>query len=110
VGTYRSELHPQLSPGIEVVASGNGTRSTRVSTDAPVLLEGGSSLDGRQIVYGARENIIHATIAGNSAHVSQIAARFVGAVILDDVVLDKGVGRRPSVDGKIRISTGRVGT
>jgi len=40
-----TELHAKLSPSVEVVGSGDGTRRTLVLADAPVLVEGSGTRD-----------------------------------------------------------------
>jgi hypothetical protein len=105
VGT---ELQAKLGPGVEVVGSSNGTRRTLVLTDAPVLVEGSGTRDRGLVSANTLVDIVDRTISGNGAHVLKTAAGVVGAVGLEDVVLDEGV-LAPAVDGEIRVALGRVG-
>jgi hypothetical protein len=105
VGT---ELQAKLGPGVEVVGSSNGTRRTLVLTDAPVLVEGSGTRDRGLVGADTLVDIVDGAISGDSTHVLEPAAGIVGAVGLEDVVLDEGV-LAPAVDGEVRVTLGRVG-
>jgi hypothetical protein len=106
VGT---ELQAKLSPGVEVVSSSNSTRRTLVLADAPVLVEGSGTGDGGLVGANALVDIVGGAVRGYGAHVLETAAGVVGAVGLENVVLDQGV-LAPAVDGEVRVTLGRVGT
>ena len=104
-----SELQAKLGPGVEVVGSGDGTRRALVLTDAPVLVEGSGTRDGRLVGADTLVDVVDGAVGGDGAHVLETAAGVVGAVGLEDVVLDEGV-LAPAVDGEVRVTLRRVGT
>jgi hypothetical protein len=106
VGT---ELQAKLGPGVEVVSSSDGTRRALVLANAPVLVEGSGTRDGGLVGADALVDIVNGAVGGDGAHVLETAAGVVGAVGLEDVVLDEGV-LAPAVDGEVGVTLGRVGT
>ena len=104
-----TELHAKLGPSVEVVGSGDGTRRTLVLADAPVLVEGSGTRNGGLVGANTLVDIVRGTVGGDGAHVLETAAGVVGAVGLEDVVLDEGV-LAPAVDGEVRVTLRRVGT
>lgn len=106
VGT---ELQSKLGPGIEVVGSSDSTRRTLVLADAPVLVKGSGTRDGGLVGADALVDVVNRAIRGDSAHVLETTAGVVGAVGLENVVLDEGV-LAPAVDGEVGVTLRRVGT
>lgn len=104
-----AELHAQLGPGVEVVGGSDSSRGALVLADRPVLVEGGGTLDGRLLSADTLVDIVDGAVSGDGTHVGETAAGVVGAVGLEDVVLNQGVGA-PSVDGEVRVALGRVAT
>lgn len=100
-----------LGPVSKVVSSGDGTRSTLGLANGPVLLEGGSTSDGRLVGAGVGADSVSSAIAGERAKLGDTrltsTAGIVRAVGLDDVVL--GLGRvDPAVDGEVGAAAGLV--
>lgn len=104
-----SELQAKLGPGVEVVGSGDGTGRALVLADAPVLVEGSGTRDGGLVGADTLVDIVDRAVGGDGTHVLETAAGVVGAVGLEDVVLDEGV-LAPAVDGEVRVTLRRVGT
>ena len=100
-----------LGPGVEVVGSGDGTGSTLVLTDRPVLGEGGGTSDRGLVGASVGAESVDGTVRGDRPKLGHAAgARVEGAVALNDVVLGLGVVD-PAVDGEVRAAVaGRVGT
>jgi len=99
-----------LGPGVEVVGSGDGTGSTLVLTDRPVLGEGGGTSDGGLVGASVGAESVDGAVRGDRAELGHAAgARVEGAVALNDVVLGLRVVN-PTVNGEVRAAVaGRVG-
>src|SRR5690606_19401064 len=65
--------------------------------------------DRRLLGTGGDQNLIGATVSGDGTTPAGTARGVVGAVVLNDVVLDERV-LGPTVDGKVRVAVGLVGT
>lgn len=102
VGT---ELHAELGPGVEVVAGGHGTAGALALTDGPVLVEGLGAGDGGLVHLSVLVDVVVGTVAVDGALVLHARAGVVGAVVLEDVVLDQGT-LGPTVDTQVSITRG----
>lgn len=87
-----------------MVASGDRAGGALGLADRPVLLEGGSTSDGRLVSAGVGADSVDATITGDGSELGDTglasAAGVVRAVRLDDVVLGLGAVD-PAVDGEV---------
>jgi len=78
-------------PGVEVVASSDGSTCDFGGTDGPVLVESRSAFDTRLIRTGGFVDVVSAAVAGDRAFQGPAtAAGIVGAVGFYDIVLDEG--------------------
>ena len=108
-----TQVHPEPLPSIEVALDVDGPadrparRLLRVP-DAPELLEGLRAVDGGRVVAPGGEDVVRGAVAGDGALVAGRGGRVVGAVGLDDVVLDERAAR-PAVDGEVAVAVGLVG-
>ena len=59
-----------LGPGVEVVGSGDGTRSTLALPDGPVLGESGSASDGRLVGASVGAEGVGRAVRGDAAELS----------------------------------------
>ena len=100
-----------LGPGVKVVGSGDGTGSTLVLTDRPVLGEGGGTSDGGLVGASVGAEGVDGAIRSDRAKLGHAAgARVEGAVALNNVVLGLRVVD-PAVHSEVGAAvTGRVGT
>jgi hypothetical protein len=105
-GLPKSE--PSSLPSSEVVANGDRTLRTEVIKDGPVLLEGGRALNGWGVGTGGLQDTVGGAIGVDGADFGRGAAGVVGTVVLNNVVLDQGVGG-PTVDGEVGVTVGGVG-
>jgi hypothetical protein len=87
----------------------NSTTSALVGTNRPELLEGLGTIDGRLVVAGRDCELVVASVGCDTAAVGGSGGGVVSAEVLNDVVLDERV-TGPSVDGKIGVAVGLVGT
>jgi hypothetical protein len=100
-----------LGPVSKVIASGDRAGRALGLADRPVLLEGGSSSDGRLVGAGVGADSVDTAIAGDGTELSDTglagATGVVRAVRLDNVVLSLGAVD-PAVDGEVRATGGLV--
>ena len=101
----RAETHSKRSPSVEVVSSGDCSAGTLGAADGPVLVEGGSSRDGRLVHLLVSVDIVDGSIAGHGSLEGHAAAGVVFAVAFHDVVLDERASG-PAVDSEVSISGG----
>ena len=92
----RTKLLSVLGPSIEVVLDSNSTANTLASPDRPELLEGSSTIDGGLVGASSLENVVCAAVRSDGTLLLSSRRGVVGAVGLDDVVLNQRVAR-PSV-------------
>jgi len=83
--------------------SGDSSTSSFGLTDTPVLLEGGSTLNGRFVGSGGSVHIVCASITDNCSFVSCTTGRVVGSKVFHNVEFNEGTSC-PSVNGQISIS------
>jgi hypothetical protein len=100
-----AETHSKPRPSVEVVCSGDSSAAALVPADGPVLVEGGSSDDGRLVHLLVGVDIVDGSIAGHGSLVGHAAAGVVFAVVLHDVILNQGASG-PPVDSKVSVSGG----
>lgn len=98
-----AKLHAGVSPGVEVVLHVDAATDTLLSADRPVLVEGPGTVNGGLVVTGGLVEVVSATVGVDSALVGGSAAGVVGAVGLDNVVLDERVAG-PAVDGEVTVT------
>ena len=96
-------------PGVEVVLHGHGTADTLGGADGPVLLEGLGAVDGGLVVASRDVDVVGAAVGVHSALVRAAAAGVVGAVRLNDIVLDEGVAS-PAIDSQVPVAARLEGT
>lgn len=83
----------------------DGTASAVLTADSPVLLESGSTLDGRLVGASGLEESIGTAVDFGSAYRARGGRRVVGAEGFDDVELDeRGLG--PAVEGEVPVAAG----
>lgn len=127
VQTLRSEnmetTHQAVRlPGVDVVLESNGTAGTLALANREVLMESGGSLDRRSVCTGGLVDVVDTTVRSDlidmsamdmrgthvmmsySAQMGSSAARVVGTVGLDDIVLDKRSGG-PTVKSNQTVTT-----
>lgn len=98
-----THIHAKSGPGIKVVRRRDGTTSPLALPDGPVLIEGGSALDGRLVDLLVLVDVVGCAITGDSSFMSHAVARVVVSVAFHDVVFNQRTSS-PAVDGKIGIS------
>lgn len=101
----RAETHSKRSPSVEVVSSGDSSAGALGAADGPVLVEGGSSGDGRLVHLLVGIDIVDGSIAGHGSLEGHAAAGVVLAIAFHDVVFDEGASG-PAVDSEVSISGG----
>ena len=104
-----TQVHSQLSPGIEVVLSCNSSPNPLGLPNGPVLRECGGSFDRSGVGPGSRVNIVCGSVRGDSALVRTSTSRVIVAVGFHDVILDQRIGG-PTVDGEVAVAIGSEGT
>lgn len=92
--------HVGSLPSVEEDTHVDGAAGALVVTDGPVLLEGGSSINGGSIGAGALVELVGRAIVLDGATRLASRARVVLAVRLDNVVLDKRAAS-PAINSKI---------
>lgn len=101
------DIQTGVAPGVKVTARLHGAAGPLVDADRPVLVKGPYAVDARRVVTSALAEPVGATVAGHRTQGRGIGRRVVGAEVLDDVVLDKGVAG-PAVDGEVAVPVGLV--
>lgn len=86
-----------------MVCRGYGAAGPLALPDRPVLIEGGSALDGRLVDLLVLVDVVGRAITGDGSHMCHAAARVVASVAFHDVVFNEWTSS-PAVDGKIGIS------
>lgn len=97
-----TQLLADFSPGIKVVLGCDSAANTFSSPDAPELLEGRSSIDTWLVGACRLVDIIGAPVTLDRTLLASTRGRVVGAVALDDVILDERVAC-PAVERDIRV-------
>jgi hypothetical protein len=105
----RTELHALAGPRIEVGLHVNASAGALVLANRPVLLKGRGAVNRGLVGAGALGNLVRGAVDGDGALVLRLRGRVVRAEVLDDVVLDEGVAG-PTVDGKVGVTVGVVGS
>lgn len=95
-----AKLEPGRSPGVKVILNRNVTADALDLTDGPVLVKGGGALDRGLVDAAGAVDVVGAAVRLEGPELGGPRAGVVGAVGLDDVVLDEGVGG-PTVEGKV---------
>lgn len=91
-----------------MVSSGDCSAGALGATDGPVLVEGGSSRDGRLVHLLVGIDIIDGSIGVHGSLEGHAAAGVVLAIAFHDVVFDEGASG-PAVDSEVSISGGVEG-
>lgn len=102
------QVQPDRRPRIEVVLRRNRPAHALSLAYRPVLLEGLGTVNRRCIGARADIDVVGATIGRDGALQRAARAGIVGAVRLDDIVLDERVAR-PAVDSEVAVAVGAVG-
>lgn len=84
----RTEVHAQLSPGVEMRCHIDGSALALARADGPVLLEGSGAGDGRLVGSGSLEDLVGGAVGGDGALLRGGGGGVVVAEGLDDIVLD----------------------
>lgn len=100
-----ANLHTLLVPSVEVVLHVDAAADALLLAHRPELLEGPGALDGRLVVAGRDKDVIVAAIRVDGALPLCTAGRVVGAVRLNNIVLNERVAG-PAVDGEVAIALG----
>jgi hypothetical protein len=104
-----AQFETGLLPGPEVGRHVDGTAGALVDADRPVLVKGSGALDRGLVDALGLVDVVDRAVDGDAAETGGARRGVVGAEVLDDVVLDEGVAG-PTVDGKVRVAIGAVGT
>lgn len=89
-----------LLPLVEVLAGVDGAADALLAADGPVLVKGRGTLDGRLVDAARLVDVVGSAVVVDRAEPRGARGRVVGAVRLDDVVLDEGVGG-PAVERQV---------
>jgi hypothetical protein len=89
-----------LLPLVEVLAGIDSAADALLATDGPVLVKGRGTLDGRLVDAAGLVDVVGAAVVIDCAEPGGAGRGVVGAVSLDDVVLNEGVGG-PAVESKV---------
>jgi len=89
-----------LLPFVEVLAGVDGATDALDAADGPVLVEAGSALDRGLVVAPRLVDVVDTAVVLYRAKLGGSGRGVVGAVGLDDVVLNQGAGG-PSVQRKV---------
>lgn len=84
----RSKVQANLSPRVEMVASGDGSAGTLALSNAPVLLECPGAFDGGSIGSSADVDIVGAAVARHRTLPRSTRAGVVGAEVFHDIILE----------------------
>lgn len=98
-----SKVQTNGSPGVEVILHGDRASDALGGANRPVLLEGPGTIDRGLVVASRNVEVVGATVSLDLSFVLRSAAGVVGAVGLNDVVLDERVAS-PAVDGQIPVA------
>ena len=96
----RTQLLPILGPSVKVVLGGDRSADALRLPNGPELLEGRSAVDRGLVCTGGLENIIGSAVGGNGTLLARSRSGVIGAVRLNDVVLDERVAR-PAVERNV---------
>jgi hypothetical protein len=96
-------------PGVKMVLHVHAATNALSSAYRPVLLERPCAINRRLVSAGRNRHIVCAAVSLEAALALRTTAGVVGAVGLDDIVLNKGIAS-PAVDGKIAITLRVEGT
>ena len=112
VVVVRAQVHAVLPPSVEVARRADGAANVASGillgvADGPELLEGLSTVDRGLVVASGLEDIVVGSIAVDGTLPLGSGRGVVGAVGLDDVVLDQGVAS-PAVHSEVAVSVGVV--
>ena len=97
------QTHALTVPVVEMILHIHGALAALVLADRPVLLEGLGAVDGGLLDAGRDADLVVGAVGGEGAALLGVAARVVGAVLLDDVVFDERVAR-PAVHGQVAVA------
>lgn len=86
---------------------GNGAANTLGTANRPELLEGGSTVNGWLVVTGRLENVVCAAVRVDGTLLLSSRRGVVGAVSLDNVVLDERVAG-PAIQRNVRVNVLRI--
>lgn len=103
-----TKLHAILGPSIEMVASRDGAANTLLRADRPVLGESLGAVDGRSVGAGCGVDVVGAAVRSDGSLELHAVAGVVGAVGVEDVVLDERVAG-PAVDAEVGVAGGVEG-
>ena len=103
----RAKVHTQVPPCVEVITSRDRSTGAFALPDTPELRKRLCALDRGLVDTRGREDAVVAAVSVDGALDLCSRRGVVGAVVLDDVVLDEWV-RRPAVHGKIAVSVWTV--
>lgn len=100
-----SKIQADVLPRVEVVLHGDSTPNPLGGANGPVLLKGLGSVDRGGVGPSSDINVVCTAIGGDTALALTAAARVIGAIRLDHVVLDQRVAS-PPVNGQVSIAAG----
>lgn len=103
----RAQRLTNLGPRIEMVTRRNRAANPLRLPDTPKLLERSCAIDRGLVCAGGLVDVVSPTVRRDSALLGCSRRRVVGAVRLDNVVLDEGVAG-PAVEGDVRVYVGGV--
>lgn len=98
-----TKAHASIGPGLEVSLHVDGAARALVLADGPELLEVPGALDGGSVVALGDSKGIVAAVDVQVALALGTGRWVVRAEVLDDVVLNQGVGG-PAVDGEVGVA------
>lgn len=104
-----AKVHALAGPGVKVSLHIDGAGRALVLTNRPILLKGPGAIDGGLVGTGRLSDLVGRSIRGDGTLVLGLGRGVVGAEVLNDVVLDKGVAG-PAVDGKVGVAVVVVST
>ena len=99
---HETHLHSHALPSLEMLGYGNGTAGTLRCTHAPVLLEGGITVDGRLIYTSGLVYIIGTAVYGDGS-LGGCPRRTPGSPAVYNVILHQRLSA-PSVYTEVRIT------
>lgn len=104
-----TKVHALAGPGVKVSLHVDGSGRSLVLTNRPILLKGPGAINGGLVGAGRLSDLVGRAVRGDSTLVLGLGRWVVGAEVLNDVVLDKGVAG-PAVDGKVGVAIVVVST
>lgn len=104
-----AKSHALAGPGVKVSLHVDGAGRALVLTNRPILLKGPGAINGGLVGAGRLSDLVGRAVRVDSTLVLGLGRGVVGAEVLDDVVLDKGIAG-PAVDGKVGVAVVVVAT